>query len=331
MKKFCDLNWAVQAIAGFEAMYGTRMPRSQLVRLVRSTYLGGRPTSPTELLKQLTQLDLTELDGDTNLVLTFWGFRFLQAGQPDSYELSVHQKRVLALLWMERHQQLAHDWMAWRAVQGDVNAGNIRQVPIDLRQFAQEARYLEFVDEDGSIRAEFTASLLPSPPGMTLDELLVRLQKEQELGAWAEQVVVAFERDRLGEIGWHEQAQGVRQISGEIVNAGYDVLSYSSPVAETDRFIEVKYIGHRQRYFWSANEVRVAHLLGDRYFLYLVSGTQVDPSVWMIQNPAQTLANVGAQMKPVQYQVNLDLEQWFLDATPDNNDGVIQHARVRGG
>ena len=58
---------------------------------------------------------------------------------------------------------------------------------------------------------------------------------------------------------------------------GYDILSFEAADSlKPDRYIEVKtYRGHKH-FYWSEGEITAAHMLAERYYLYLVDYEQIN-------------------------------------------------------
>lgn len=100
------------------------------------------------------------------------------------------------------------------------------------------------------------------------DSLTADLEAQDALGLDAELLVMQWERERLG----HANAEKVEHVS--IVNsaAGYDILSLNSvEEGAVPRYIEVKAVSPLTfAFYWSANEIRVASVLGPMYYLYLL-------------------------------------------------------------
>jgi len=95
------------------------------------------------------------------------------------------------------------------------------------------------------------------------------LEREREtkkrIGEIAENIVLEFEKKRLGKNGCVE----VRRISQEYANAGYDIES-------PDRLIEVKgSTGDDFDIFWSQNEIETARGNRDKYWIYFVPGVNI--------------------------------------------------------
>ena len=85
----------------------------------------------------------------------------------------------------------------------------------------------------------------------------------------------------------------IKQISEIDVRAGYDIISYENDESTFyNRFIEVKAIPQRPSFFWSKNELEVAKLQGEKYFLYLVDLSKIEDEGYcpqIISNPAQSI------------------------------------------
>lgn len=102
-------------------------------------------------------------------------------------------------------------------------------------------------------------------------ELSRKLQEIGELGLAAEEAALDFEKNRLVE--FPELGNKIRHVSKQVVNAGYDLQSFSvlSSKKIKSRYIEVKAVSISDRkFYWSTNEISTAKKLGELYFLYLV-------------------------------------------------------------
>lgn len=133
----------------------------------------------------------------------------------------------------------------------------IRQDPVIISQeFSQEVK----------------KEIIHSPrkkPKKTQAQLDKELEKEREnkkkIGELAENIVLEFEKKRLGKDGQAE----VRRISQEYANAGYDIES-------PDRLIEVKgSTGDEFSIYWSQNEIETARENRDKYWIYFVPGVDI--------------------------------------------------------
>ena len=109
---------------------------------------------------------------------------------------------------------------------------------------------------------------------LTLEELKKRLQSQEKAGRIAEEFVVGFEKRRLE---GHPRIDRVRMISNLDVGAGYDIQSFVDVGSVIiDRYIEVKSYSGNPSFYWSTQEVAMAKVKGDSYFLCLVDREQMD-------------------------------------------------------
>ncbi|MCL2797553.1 MAG: DUF3883 domain-containing protein [Firmicutes bacterium] len=129
----------------------------------------------------------------------------------------------------------------------------------------------------------------------SLEHLLKQLESQRERGATAEAFVMRYEKQRLS------NSLEPKLISSIDVSAGYDIVSFNSLSSTSyDRFIEVKSFQYNVRFFWSVNEMEVAKVLEEKYFLYLIDMRKIHEngySPMIIQNP----------------YVNLTREYWILE------------------
>ena len=101
-----------------------------------------------------------------------------------------------------------------------------------------------------------------------LNQLKDMLEKKNQAGEKAEKIALAFEKKRIKNVLLNAR---IRTISDIDVCAGYDIVSFNSDESvEYDRFIEVKAISGHETFYWSLNELEIAKLKGQQYFLYLV-------------------------------------------------------------
>ena len=159
-----------------------------------------------------------------------------------------------------------------------------------------------FVFNDDLLRQDFEKKVVQKKKKITQEELLSKLQKQQEDGDVGEQFVIEYETHRLD-----KQELLPKRVSAIDVSAGYDILSCNNRFSTTyDRYIEVKAFRGSPHFYWSENERSVAMLLADAYFIYLVDLGQIeDPDYTpiIIQNPANNLDALGWLIKPQSYLV----------------------------
>lgn len=159
-------------------------------------------------------------------------------------------------------------------------------------------------DDGWEVSAEYTntvAVFLEEGEGWSEEKFKEYLKEKEEVGKLGEDLVKAFEAQRLTRMGHVVEARCVRRISNLRVNAGYDIESFDgpSPVVNYDRFIEVKAArGPQMHFFWSQNEVQVATRLRERYWIYFQGAVDIAKGVArhepiMLQNPAQSILRDG--------------------------------------
>ena len=133
---------------------------------------------------------------------------------------------------------------------------------------------------------------------LTQKQLENQLQNWKITGEIAEQIVLNYEKNRLKNKGCLSESENVKRISSEYANAGYDILSFNeraSNLDSHDRFIEVKgSTGLEFDIHLSANEVKKAQELGNKFWLYFIGGIDVqtqktDQMPLTIQNPFKNI------------------------------------------
>jgi len=140
---------------------------------------------------------------------------------------------------------------------------------------------------------------------LSLDALKKRLGQQEIQGEAAEKYVVEYEKTRLLNTVLSEK---VKRISDIDVSAGYDVVSFETDKSiEYDRFIEVKSFMGQPHFYWSKNEIEVATIYGDKYYLYLINAekiTEHEYAPMIICNPVKVvIESDGWLMQPTSYLV----------------------------
>lgn len=145
---------------------------------------------------------------------------------------------------------------------------------------------------------ELILSKVDITPETIVDQTLI----DVELAEKAENDAVEIEKKRLKTLGRNaSEIKLVRRISDLEPNAGYDVRSYNgvTPIYDYDRFIEVKCTeGPKLKFFWSPNQVKVAKILGDQYWIYCFINYSNEnignvPPV-IIKNPIKMIKDIPA-------------------------------------
>ncbi len=163
-------------------------------------------------------------------------------------------------------------------------------ISLEFLKYDRESDYY-FISEEG---IKFILKILDKNR-LTPLQLSRDLARIEKIGAAAEEEIFIYEKFRL--LGFPDLIKDIRHISKERVNAGYDLLSYSgNPTFKNPifRYIEVKAVSIiDNNFYWSKNELAVAKVLGEQYYLYLVpvkedSIFDVD-NLLMIQDPYKNI------------------------------------------
>lgn len=168
--------------------------------------------------------------------------------------------------------------------------------------FSRNGAYFSIVDKKLLDRVE--KEIVMEKRKLSQEDLLLKIQKQQEDGDTGEIFVLEYEKKRL--FG-HQPLP--KRISPIDVSAGYDILSCHNLISRGyDRYIEVKSYRGKPHFYWSANERRVAEALGDNYYLYMVDlsameKNRIEYAPQIIVNPAQTLCSEDWLIEPDSYRV----------------------------
>jgi hypothetical protein len=172
---------------------------------------------------------------------------------------------------MSRESELRNLLMDLEVVSHDAIAGTYVLNPKFNGLYTQMAREVGVV-APGSIAARRAAS--------------------EAVGSTAEDVVLSYERERVGE----DYAAQVKHVAQVDAAAGYDIESVTvlSGSMTIPRLIEVKAVpAANLRFYWSSNEVATAQRFGSWYYLYLLpvraEGRLDTDCLVMLENPYQTV------------------------------------------
>jgi hypothetical protein len=132
-----------------------------------------------------------------------------------------------------------------------------------------------------------------------LDDLIL---KQKEIGQYAEQIVLNYEKNRLTKLGCIEQAKRVKQISIENTRKGYDIESFNGIESDDifpDRFIEVKGTsGKKFSIWWSGNEIEKAKELGSEYWIYSVTEINLNTDLEKYTKKPERIPDPYSKIKP---------------------------------
>lgn len=136
-------------------------------------------------------------------------------------------------------------------------------------------------------------------------ETLKRKQAENDsIGLTAEKAVIDYEVKRLTNISLVPSE--IAHTSQENVLAGYDIKSFENNLDSNskriDRYIEVKAVSVEDfKFYWSRNEMEIAKVFGEKYFLYLlpvVSNNTFDfEKLIIVNNPFKNIYSNGLEWK----------------------------------
>lgn len=139
---------------------------------------------------------------------------------------------------------------------------------------------------------------------VTPDELEKQLEIKKKIGFEGESYVFLVEQEHLKSIGRMDLAEKVTWVATENCNAGYDIQSFFEDGSY--KYIEVKSTTARNENFYlTNNELEVAKLLENSYFIYRVSNLRSIPQISRIQNPYDLILQNKLELKPIQYMVNI--------------------------
>lgn len=305
MRKFCDLNWALQQISSYYVKYNQYMTKNQFFHRVRSTYLCGRVTNATNLIELLIRLNLIDIDRMERIIISYQGNLFMKYGIWGSYELNPNQICFIACQYIINMQKEVSEVIRMFFEEKGRYICLSENIPLKYKSIIAELCYL------GVLKEEHGECFITSPyawiyalPNKLQDEQSLErsLEKQKQVGAEGEKVVLEFEKNRLEKLGYTMQSQLVKQVSEKCTNIGYDIMSFSNGEMIYDRFIEVKVVDATGKFYWSSNEIYVASILKEKYYLYLVSETFTSKKVEIINAPYN---NSRFTLIPTQYQVQI--------------------------
>lgn len=140
----------------------------------------------------------------------------------------------------------------------------------------------------------------------SIEQLKKDLLKKEEAGLAAEKFVLEFETQRF-------LGKKIEHTSLTDVGAGFDIKSYLGKESEGfDKFIEVKSYSEFNKFYWTKNEMEVASLLGDNYFLYLVKNT-LDSDPIEIKNPYKKIY-LNEEINKQEELISVDINENFFSS-----------------
>lgn len=131
---------------------------------------------------------------------------------------------------------------------------------------------------------------------LSLNTLKKKQAENDLIGLTAEKAVIDFEVKRLTDISL--MPSEIEHTSQENVLAGYDIKSFEnfldSNTKRIERYIEVKAVSVEDyKFYWSRNEMTIAKVFGEKYYLYLLPFTSSNifdfEKMTIIQNPFRNI------------------------------------------
>lgn len=135
--------------------------------------------------------------------------------------------------------------------------------------------------------------------------------EKKELGDFAENLALQYEKDRLITAGYSSLASLIQHVSQIDQSAGYDILSFqgNGPHPNNNIYIEVKSTKQMDFcFFWSFNEMNTAKREGDSYWVYGYTEMDITNNIASgpikICDPIRTLPELGYTILPLDCYIN---------------------------
>jgi len=305
--RVAELNRVLLAVSSLLSQDG-KARHDSVIQQCESTIIEGRMPKHELSVQFAGRIGLLRKEGYV-LSITPEGRSFLELNPGSQYDLSPDQKRFI-LRTCYLHGPLRNDifnllhgfslaynkdTFRWSEVDGSPLAGESWMIDqlCQLGLLARGDGWLEVTPE----YVNTVASFREEGRGWSEEKFRERLQEKLEVGNIAEELVKTFEVERLKKSGHVVESLSVRRISKLRVNAGYDIESFDGkcPNLNYDRFIEVKGAkGADLHFFWSDNEIRIAKILKEKYWIYFQGGVDLKNGVaknapLLFQNPIKTI------------------------------------------
>ena len=208
---------------------------------------------------------------------------------------------------------LSHD-IIYKSLQLDNSAfgfkySNFKQLLLDFQAISKHPtpQFNSFIVNQ-RYKKLFDKAILPEikKRKIGIQELKKSVEQQQIYGEEAEKFVLEYETIRL------QNKKKVDWVAEYIANEGYDIASYDDiDDMIPNRFIEVKSYNMIPSFHWTRNEMDVARLKKDQYFIYLVDRSkmrnpQYEPLT--IQNPYAQLieqdhSNWNKTIEKIRFQI----------------------------
>lgn len=314
---------------------------NSVAKLCSSFVFGGRPFDHTNILSICSYTGLLSIEKGEIVALTDLGEEFLRRNTDFSYEITDQQKAFIAEQiifkgpWQSRMRDLFLSFTPnYSKVTYEMSLIE-NALPLQFESIIHLLKILNvLVEADNKLFVEpnyvgLVNQLLADRHGISEKQLLQVLEANRLLGKQAEEAVLRYEHRRLKALNRHAEAELIRRISELDAGRGYDIESFDGdkPLYDYDRFIEVKASQASElRFFWSANERRVAEEKGDHYWIYFVGSFRQSKSdeiiPIMIRNPGKRLYEIR--------QLNLEPATYVITQCDELPLDIIRQENVRG-
>ena len=241
MKKFCDLLWTIRTVQEYESKYLCRITRSYLLRILEESFLGGRKTKSQPVLELLLRLKLLGINDEHQMFVMPRGIDLSESGEEGGYELNLKQRMLMTSWYVSVAGEVSKKWLEYFIFTDLGEQKTIRSlIPKPLQQWTEEMLYLGVVVQTGELlellgEQSWMRAYPIKQPSMTLEELQAILKLQAEAGRNAEEFVLHFEKKRLQQLGLVREGSCVECISDRLVNAGYDIVSFSTSALKPEQ------------------------------------------------------------------------------------------------
>lgn len=233
-------------------------------------------------LPLLSSIGIVEVNTSDEVTLDGSFLKYLES------EMQMVDRLVERLLLAVNLDPIFHDMFCseyisydiiYRSIQIDNSAFPLKyscfkQLLIDFRVLQEHPtkKFNKYII-NGRYKKIFDKAVLPEikKRKIGIEELRKTLEQNQIYGEEAERFVLTFENIRLNgkrEVIW---------VAEYSATEGYDIASYETDNStDHNRFIEVKSYEKEPYFFWSRNEIDIARIKRDSYFIYLVDRSQMN-------------------------------------------------------
>lgn len=258
-----------------------------LIKHCRSVAIEGRMPDHATTINFSVEIGLMTTQGKRKVLISEDGYIFLDLNAAGLYDLSDEQKKYLIRSFLldgkfSRNVKQCLKYFAPSEKKGTFTWSSVDGSPFGkdewLVSHMEQLGLLEQVNEGYEVRRaylETISTFINEPKGYTEEDLLKWLEEKKKVGNFAEELVLAFEKKRLKDLGFPVEASCAKAVGKLKTNAGYDIESFNgkSRNMHFDRFIEVKGSGEpKLRFVWSQNEMNIAKDLKDKYWIYYQGG-----------------------------------------------------------